>query len=40
MTEQIDVLLSTAETENDESVEQSGKKIKMSDFAFLEESTI
>ena len=35
MTEQIDVLLSTAETENDESVEQSGKKIKMSDFAFL-----
>ena len=35
MTEQIDVLLSTAETESDESVEQSGKKIKMSDFAFL-----
>ena len=35
MTEQIDVLLSTAETENDESVEQSGKKTKMSDFAFL-----
>jgi Tn3 transposase DDE domain/Domain of unknown function (DUF4158) len=34
-TEQIDVLLSTAETENDESVEQSGKKSKMSDFAFL-----
>ncbi len=35
MTEQIEVLLSTAETESDESVEQSGKKIKMSDFAFL-----
>jgi hypothetical protein len=35
MTEQIDVLLSTEETEDDESVEQSGKKIKMSDFAFL-----
>ena len=35
MSEQIDVLLSTAETESDESVEQSGKKIKMSDFAFL-----
>ena len=35
MTEQIDVLLSTVETENDESVEQSGKKSKMSDFAFL-----
>ncbi len=34
-TEQIDVLLSTEETESDESVEQSGKKIKMSDFAFL-----
>ena len=35
MTEQIDVLLSTEETESDESVEQSGKKSKMSDFAFL-----
>ncbi len=35
MTEQIDVLLSTEETENDESVSQSGKKSKMSDFAFL-----
>ena len=35
MTEQIDILLSTAETESDESVEQSGKKSKMSDFAFL-----
>jgi hypothetical protein len=35
MTEQIDVLISTEETENDESVEQSGKKSKMSDFAFL-----
>ena len=34
-TKQIDILLFTAETENDESVEQSGKKIKMSDFAFL-----
>ena len=34
-TEQIDILLSTAETESDESVEQSSKKIKMSDFAFL-----
>ncbi len=36
--EQIDILLSTEETEeteNDESVEQSGRKIKMSDFAFL-----
>lgn len=33
--EQIDILLSTEETENDESVEQSGKKIKISDFAFL-----
>ncbi len=35
ITEQIDVLLSTEETESDESVEQSGNKIKMSDFAFL-----
>jgi uncharacterized protein (DUF4415 family) len=35
MTEQIDVLLKTEEIENDESVEQSGKKIKMSDFALL-----
>ena len=35
MTEQIDVLLSTEETEDDESAEQSSKKIKMSDFAFL-----
>ena len=35
MTEQIDILLSTEETESDESVEQSGKKSKMSDFAFL-----
>lgn len=35
MTEQIDILLSTAETESDESVEQSDKKSKMSDFAFL-----
>ena len=34
-TKQIDILLSTEETENDESVEQSGKKLKMSDFAFL-----
>jgi Tn3 transposase DDE domain/Domain of unknown function (DUF4158) len=33
--EQIDILLSTEETENDESIEQSGRKIKMSDFAFL-----
>ena len=33
--QQIDLLLSTAETEGDESVEQSGKKTKMSDFAFL-----
>ena len=33
--EQIDTLLSTAETESDESASQSGKKIKMSDFAFL-----
>ena len=31
----IDTLLSTEETESDESVEQSGKKSKMSDFAFL-----
>ncbi|NJL52068.1 MAG: Tn3 family transposase [Hydrococcus sp. SU_1_0] len=30
-----DLLLSTEETEDDESIEQSGKKIKMSDFAFL-----
>jgi hypothetical protein len=35
MTEQIDVLLSTEGTESDESAEQSDKKIKMSDFAFL-----
>ena len=35
MTKRIDVLLSTEETENDESAEQSGKKVKMSDFAFL-----
>ena len=35
MTKRIDVLLSTEETENDESVEQSDKKVKMSDFAFL-----
>ena len=35
MTEQIDVLLSTVETENDESAEQSDRKTKMSDFAFL-----
>jgi Domain of unknown function (DUF4158)/Tn3 transposase DDE domain len=35
MIEQIDVLLSTEETESDESVEQSGKKSKMSDLAFL-----
>jgi hypothetical protein len=35
MTEQIDILLSTEETESDESVEQSGKKSKMSNFAFL-----
>jgi hypothetical protein len=35
MTEQIDILLSTEETESDESVEQSDKKSKMSDFAFL-----
>ena len=35
MTEQIDVLLSTEETESDESIEQSDKKSKMSDFAFL-----
>lgn len=35
MTEQINVLLSTVETESDESVEQSDKKTKMSDFAFL-----
>jgi hypothetical protein len=34
-TEQIDVLLSTEETESDESVSQSDRKIKMSDFAFL-----
>jgi hypothetical protein len=34
-TEQIDILLSTEETERDESVEQSDQKIKMSDFAFL-----
>lgn len=34
-TEQIDILLSTEETESDESVEQSGKKSKMSDFALL-----
>lgn len=34
-TEQIDVLLSTEETESDESVEQSDRKTKMSDFAFL-----
>ncbi|WP_144876459.1 DUF4158 domain-containing protein, partial [Hyella patelloides] len=33
--QQIDLLLSTEETEDDESVEQSGKKTKMSDFAFL-----
>jgi hypothetical protein len=36
--EQIDILLSTDDTEepeNAESVEQSGRKIKMSDFAFL-----
>ena len=33
--EQIDLFLCTEETENDESVEQSSKKIKMSDFAFL-----
>ena len=33
--EQIDILLSTEEIENDESVEHSGRKIKMSDFAFL-----
>ncbi|MEO0849720.1 MAG: Tn3 family transposase, partial [Cyanobacteria bacterium J06648_1] len=35
MTEQIDILLSTEEMESDESVEQSGTKNKMSDFAFL-----
>ncbi len=35
MTEQINVLLSTEETESDGSIEQSGKKSKMSDFAFL-----
>ena len=35
MTEQIDVLLSTVETEKDESVEQSDRKTRMSDFAFL-----
>jgi len=35
MTEQIDVLLSTEETESDESIEQLDKKSKMSDFAFL-----
>ena len=35
MTEQIDILLSTVETENDESVEQSDRKTKMSDFALL-----
>jgi TnpA family transposase len=35
MTEQIDILLSTEETESGESVEQLGKKSKMSDFAFL-----
>jgi hypothetical protein len=35
MTEQIDVLLSTVETESDESAEQSDRKTKMSDFAFL-----
>ena len=38
ITKQIDVLLSTEETENDQSVEQSDrseKKVKMSDFAFL-----
>ena len=33
--EQIDILLSTEDTEDDESVEQSDKKIRMSDFAFL-----
>ena len=33
--QQIDLLLSKTETENDESAEQSGKKSKMSDFAFL-----
>ncbi len=35
MTEQIDVLLCTEETESDESAKPSGKKLKMSDFAFL-----
>ncbi len=35
MTERIDVLLSTEETESDESAKQSDKKLKMSDFAFL-----
>ncbi len=35
MSKQIDTLLSTEETENDKSAEQSGKKVKMSDFAFL-----
>ena len=34
-TEQIEILLSTVETESDESVSSSGKKMKMSDFAFL-----
>ncbi len=33
--QQLDLLLSTEETEDDESIEQSSKKIKMSDFAFL-----
>lgn len=35
MFNKIDILLSTEETESDESVEQSDKKSKMSDFAFL-----
>ena len=33
--QQIDLLLSTEETENDESISQSDRKTKMSDFAFL-----
>ncbi len=33
--QQIDLLLSTEETESDESVSQSDRKTKMSDFAFL-----
>jgi hypothetical protein len=40
MTEQIDVLLSTEEMESDESVEQSDKKTKMSDFTAADEARV